>query len=453
MPKKKEKGTKIFGSKLDSSKAVIPDHLEQWLTELEKKGGFETEGIFRISGSLASVKKLKELVEENDKVDFKEYTVHDVAGLTKLYFRELQEPLFTFDLYAIFIAAGAAGDKAEINKALDLLPIGNRAVLQRLLSFLDKIVKLSKINKMTPENLATCLVPNLLRPKTETMESTISDYPFQIGIFTAIIEHYEYFFKKEIDEERKKRDAIRERALNYKKMMEEKYSGPAKKEDEPSADESTPAREARPPLKREETQEDLAFKRNMTLKYKTLSKNTIKRLKDHEKEVTSAMDFQAILEDQCQKIQSGDASMVDIINLLQVPEKRSLPPAREPPAPPVRKDYSTVPNPSFRRSLDPEKAFSTDRNMNDEFDHDGGRSRSWTTLTSEVNPNDIKELLRTLPPLPTLEELDEKQFLSNDAPSNSTNTSPPLNLAPDNSATSSPKPPRPARTKGSFLRN
>jgi hypothetical protein len=35
----------------------------------------------------------------DDKVDFKEYTVHDVAGLTKLYFRELQEPLFTFDLY------------------------------------------------------------------------------------------------------------------------------------------------------------------------------------------------------------------------------------------------------------------------------------------------------------------------------------------------------------------
>jgi hypothetical protein len=28
-------------------------------------GGFETEGIFRISGSLASIKKLKEAVEES----------------------------------------------------------------------------------------------------------------------------------------------------------------------------------------------------------------------------------------------------------------------------------------------------------------------------------------------------------------------------------------------------
>jgi hypothetical protein len=49
---------------------------------------------------------------------------------------------------------------------------------------------------------------------------------------------------------------------------------------------------------------------------------------------------------------------------MQVKEKRSLPPGvlangREPPAPPTRKaPFNTVPNPSFRKSLDPEKARS-----------------------------------------------------------------------------------------------
>lgn len=37
-----------------------------------------------------------------EKIDFSEYTVHDVAGVTKMYFRELPEPLFTFDLYVCF---------------------------------------------------------------------------------------------------------------------------------------------------------------------------------------------------------------------------------------------------------------------------------------------------------------------------------------------------------------
>lgn len=38
MPKKKEKGSKIFGSKLEVNKPIVPDQLEQLLTELEKKG-------------------------------------------------------------------------------------------------------------------------------------------------------------------------------------------------------------------------------------------------------------------------------------------------------------------------------------------------------------------------------------------------------------------------------
>jgi hypothetical protein len=65
-------------------------------------------------------------------------------------------------------------------------------------------------------------------------------------------------------------DAIKERALHYKKMMEQKYSG--KKEDEPPVDESTQLAPERPVLKREETQEDLAFKRNMTLTYEIRGK-------------------------------------------------------------------------------------------------------------------------------------------------------------------------------------
>jgi len=206
-------------------RTTVPDHLELWLNSVEKFGGLETEGLFRVSGSVVNIKKLKENAEEGD-VDFKDFTVHDIAGLIKMFFRDLPEPLFTSDLYTCFVAAGASKNKDEIMKALDLLPTGHRVVLYRLLSFLNKVVALSKINKMIPENLATCLVPNLLRPKAETMEGAISDYPFQISLFTVLIDSFEYFFRKDIEETQKRKDAIKEKALNYKKMMEQKYKKP-----------------------------------------------------------------------------------------------------------------------------------------------------------------------------------------------------------------------------------
>lgn len=42
-------------------------------------------------------------INVGDKVNFSEFSVHDVSGVTKLYFRELQEPLFTFELYVLFL--------------------------------------------------------------------------------------------------------------------------------------------------------------------------------------------------------------------------------------------------------------------------------------------------------------------------------------------------------------
>ncbi len=68
--------------------------------------GVNEEGIFRISGSLEQILKLKNRIDTDGKIDFFEEKAdcHVIAGLLRLYFRELPEPLFTFEHYENFLS-------------------------------------------------------------------------------------------------------------------------------------------------------------------------------------------------------------------------------------------------------------------------------------------------------------------------------------------------------------
>ena len=62
--------------------------------------------MFRLCGSRAEIDELKKQFDKgNNKIDLSEYSIHSVAGLLKLYLRELPEPILTFELYDCFIAA------------------------------------------------------------------------------------------------------------------------------------------------------------------------------------------------------------------------------------------------------------------------------------------------------------------------------------------------------------
>jgi len=71
--------------------------------------GLKTEGIYRVSGSASTIAKLKQLFDfEPDQVDFRTPAgffgdIHAVAGVLKLYLRELPEPLLTKAYYADFM--------------------------------------------------------------------------------------------------------------------------------------------------------------------------------------------------------------------------------------------------------------------------------------------------------------------------------------------------------------
>ena len=80
----------------------IPPILEEIITHLEEKG-LLVAGIFRVSGSKKRLESLKSQYDSGNIVNFAEYSVHDFAGLLKLYLRELPEPVFPSRLYKLLI--------------------------------------------------------------------------------------------------------------------------------------------------------------------------------------------------------------------------------------------------------------------------------------------------------------------------------------------------------------
>jgi hypothetical protein len=73
--------------------------------------------------------------------------VHTVAGLFKAYFRELKEPLCTFEFYDCFLASAAIPQYQEccarIRSVLQLLPASNYTLFRFLIEFLALVAQVN----------------------------------------------------------------------------------------------------------------------------------------------------------------------------------------------------------------------------------------------------------------------------------------------------------------------
>lgn len=69
-----------------------------------RSSGMGTEGLFRVSGNANRITKIKAKFEKGEKSKFSaKEDPHVVACLLKLFFRELPDPLLTYDLYGNYL--------------------------------------------------------------------------------------------------------------------------------------------------------------------------------------------------------------------------------------------------------------------------------------------------------------------------------------------------------------
>jgi hypothetical protein len=201
--KKKKEGWHLYSlfkkSKgFDRNVSAIPPIVREPIEWMISHNALGEEGIFRIPGSATEIKELKLRYDKGKKVDLEAIiNVHTIAGLLKVFFRELPEPLLTFELYDAFLAAIKPETLQQrldfLSKVLEALPAGNRVILEHLMVFLYE-VSLHKTNCMTIPNIAIVFAPNLMRPKVERIEAILTNSSSVNLIISLLIQHHEVLF-------------------------------------------------------------------------------------------------------------------------------------------------------------------------------------------------------------------------------------------------------------------
>ncbi|KAJ3365921.1 hypothetical protein GGF31_008201 [Allomyces arbusculus] len=167
----------VFGVSLERAIAAsrikegyeLPAVVYRCIEYLDSQDAKNEEGIYRLSGSSATIRALKDrfnaegdvdLCASNDYID-----VHAVAGLLKLFFRELPGSLLTDQFHPYFVALQEVADindrVAELSLLINMLPLPNYTVLRALISHLVTVVTNSDVNKMTVRNIGIVFAPTL----------------------------------------------------------------------------------------------------------------------------------------------------------------------------------------------------------------------------------------------------------------------------------------------------
>lgn len=128
---------------------------------IRSNDGLRSEGIFRLSGSLAEVQRLKGTLDKGAfDVQFRG-DCNTPACALKQWIAELSEPLVPRAQYEAFVGPVRGGNPAAAVKAIDSLPEHNRRVMWALLKLLQEVLKFASENRMTATGLAIVFSPGV----------------------------------------------------------------------------------------------------------------------------------------------------------------------------------------------------------------------------------------------------------------------------------------------------
>ncbi|XP_029549786.1 SLIT-ROBO Rho GTPase-activating protein 3 isoform X1 [Salmo trutta] len=131
--------------------------------------GLQQQGIFRVPGSQVEVNDIKNSFERGEDPlieDQNEHDINSVAGVLKLYFRGLENPLFPkerfLDLMSTIKLESGAERAHHVQQIVVTLPRTVIIVMRYLFAFLNHLSQYSDENMMDPYNLAICFGPTLM---------------------------------------------------------------------------------------------------------------------------------------------------------------------------------------------------------------------------------------------------------------------------------------------------
>ncbi|XP_051904366.1 GEM-interacting protein [Hippocampus zosterae] len=207
---------KVFGVPLSLLLRHTPDDVpfvvRRCTAEIESRA-LSLQGVYRVSGSKPRVQKLCQALEEfKEDVDLSEVSPHDVTCILKHFFKELPEPLLTFELYTEFITAGRSIQQVgewdstqdtneftdvvcSLQQLLQKLPLCRYNTLEHLILHLHKVSRNNE-NKMSSNNLGIVFGPTLLRPPVCTDQPAVAlqENTYQALLVDFLISHHDKVF-------------------------------------------------------------------------------------------------------------------------------------------------------------------------------------------------------------------------------------------------------------------
>lgn len=208
--KSKRKGSEnAFGcdltEHLQNSGHDVPQVLKTCAEFIEKHG--IVDGIYRLSGITSNIQRLRQEFSSEQSPDLTKEVylqdIHCVGSLCKLYFRELPNPLLTYELYQKFTDAVSVKEEHEqlknIQHVIKELPSPHFRTLEYLVKHLAHLATLSHQTNMHTRNLALVWAPNLLRSKEIEVSACNGDEAFlevrvQQSVVEFILNHTEQIF-------------------------------------------------------------------------------------------------------------------------------------------------------------------------------------------------------------------------------------------------------------------
>uniref|UniRef100_A0A674GNC5 SLIT-ROBO Rho GTPase activating protein 1 n=1 Tax=Taeniopygia guttata TaxID=59729 RepID=A0A674GNC5_TAEGU len=189
-----------FREYLEGSNLIIKLQAKHDLLRLQHQG------IFRVSGSQVEVNDIKNSFERGENPladDQSNHDINSVAGVLKLYFRGLENPVFPKERFNDLISCIRIDNLYEralhIRKLLLTLPRSVLIVMRYLFAFLNHLSQYSDENMMDPYNLAICFGPTLM--PVPDIQDQVSCQAHVNEIIKTIIIHHEAIFPdvKELD--------------------------------------------------------------------------------------------------------------------------------------------------------------------------------------------------------------------------------------------------------------
>ncbi|XP_038553448.1 rho GTPase-activating protein 15 isoform X7 [Micropterus salmoides] len=193
----------VFGCRLEMlcerEKSTVPRFV-RLCTEAVERRGLETDGIYRVSGNLAVIQKLRFLVDHEEKLNLDDSDwedIHVITGALKLFFRELPEPLVPFGFFTDIVETVKMSDymdKVDRLKCLVLnMPPPNHDTLQFMCRHLKRVLEFSDTNRMTTQNIGIVFGPTLMRPERDNGNMAVNMI-YQNQAVELILSEFDHIF-------------------------------------------------------------------------------------------------------------------------------------------------------------------------------------------------------------------------------------------------------------------